>query len=288
MLEIRPTPQELADGRLDPLTLARARQAILDDGFVVLCDVVDLSHVEKIRGRMLEDVEKILQRPDAPFNFNRGNLQQDPPPFEPYLFRDILLNDLVIQVTHSILGDGLYNAFYSGNTALANSSSKQPVHADFGHLWPDMDSPTPPYALVVNLPTVDMSAENGSTQIWPCTHKDTFCSIQQDDIKIDDTRLAQWRIKHPPIQPAVRAGSVLIRDIRLWHAGMPNPSGSHRPMIAMIHWIGWWPRNERVKFPASARSFFEHPILDTAIDWQEEEIDHTKHGQAFELQEAAT
>jgi RNA polymerase primary sigma factor len=38
----------------------------------------------------------------------------------------------------------------------------------------------------------------------------------------------------------MRRGSVLIRDMRLWHNGMPNPSDSVRPMVAMIHWIHWW------------------------------------------------
>jgi ectoine hydroxylase-related dioxygenase (phytanoyl-CoA dioxygenase family) len=286
MVEITPTPAELASGKLEIANLERARRAILDEGYVVLVDVVDKDHVARIRDRMLEDVAKILDRPDAPFNFNKGNLQQDPPPFEPYLFKDVLLNDLVIQVTHSILGNGLYNAFYSGNTALANSSGRQPVHADYGHLWPNMEVPTPPYALVVNLPMVDMGAFNGATEIWPGTHKDTFCAIQTGDIKITEEQLEHWRAIHPPIQPDIEAGSVLIRDMRLWHAGMPNPSGQHRPMVAMIHWVSWWPRNEKVKFPSSAKAFFEHPVLDTAIEWVEEEIDHTKHGHSFDLMEA--
>src|SRR6185369_8616090 len=130
MVEITPTLEEKAAGKLTAEHLAQAQKAIEVDGFVVLVDVIDKQHIAHICGRMLDDVEKILSRPDAPFNFNKGNLQQDPPPFEPYLYRDVLLNDLVTHVTHSILGNGLYNSFYSGNNALANSAGRQPVHAD--------------------------------------------------------------------------------------------------------------------------------------------------------------
>lgn len=287
MIELTPTSEERASGKFSAERLALARQAILNDGCVVLKDVASAEHLAVIRDRMLADVEKILNRSDAPFNFHRGNLQQDPPPFEPYLFKDVLVNDLIIQVTHSVLGNGLFNAFYSGNTALANSSSRQPVHADLGHLWPNMEHATPPYGLVVNLPLVDMDASNGSTEIWPGTHKDTFCALQDGDIKISEAQLEAWRKKSPPLQPAVKAGSALIRDIRMWHSGMPNPSDGHRPMMAMIHWVSWWPVDEGPSFPASTRPFFEHPVLFTKAKFTEEPIDHTLHGEAYDLQEAS-
>jgi len=286
MIELQATPTEIDSGHWGPEPLARAKRALEEDGIVVLKDVADPSHLIAIRGRMLEDVDKILTRSDVPFNFNSGNLQQDPPPFPPFLFRDVLLNDLVIEVTHSILGDGLYNAFYSGNTALARSESRQPVHADMGHLWPNMDRATPAYAFVVNFPLVDMDASNGSTEMWPGSHLDTSCAFQNGDIKIAESKLQAWRANRPPIQPSVKLGSAVIRDIRMWHAGMPNPSDGHRPMIAMIHWVSWWPKDRGVPFPASSRAFFEHPVLWTNADFRDEEIDHTGHGHAYEYQES--
>ncbi|WP_309718708.1 hypothetical protein [Armatimonas sp.] len=60
------------------------------DGFVVLEDVLDPAHCEVLCEKMLADVDAILKRPDVPFNFNKGNIQQAPPPFAPYLFEDIL------------------------------------------------------------------------------------------------------------------------------------------------------------------------------------------------------
>ncbi len=287
MVEIQPTPAELASGTWSPEKLARAKHALDLDGIVVLRDVADPEHLAAIRERMLEDVARILARKDVPFNFNSGNLQQDPPPFPPYLFRDVLLNDLVIAVTHAVLGNGLYNAFYSGNTALAQSTSRQPVHADLGHLWPNMEHATPGYGYVVNFPLVDMDASNGSTEMWPGTHLDTSCAFQDGDIKISEAKLEARRRESPPIQPSVKLGSAVIRDIRMWHAGMPNPSKGHRPMIAMIHWVSWWPKDQGVPFPASSREFFHHPVLWTHADFRDDAIDHTGHGHAYEFQEAA-
>src|SRR5579862_9594892 len=148
------SPEELETGQISSEHLALANRALREDGVVVLEDVVAASHIEALRERMARDLGEILSRPDAPFQFNTGNVQQDPPPFEPYLFRDILVNEIAIAVTKSILGAGLKNVFYSGNTALP-SKTRQPVHADTGQLWPNLEVATPAYQLVVNVPLVD-------------------------------------------------------------------------------------------------------------------------------------
>src|ERR1700733_12352672 len=126
MIEIELSPAERSAGKLSEESVQRAVRAINDDGMVVLKDVVDPENVRILRERVLADVDKVVNRPDAPFNWNRGNVQQDPPPFPPYLFRDVLANEFAIQVSHEILGNGMFNAFYSGNTAMP-SDQRQPV-----------------------------------------------------------------------------------------------------------------------------------------------------------------
>ena len=37
----------------------------------------------------------------------------------------------------------------------------------------------------------------------------------------------------PPMQPTVKKGDIVIRDLRLWHAGMPNETDKERIMIAI-------------------------------------------------------
>jgi hypothetical protein len=58
-------------------------------------------------------------------------------------------------------------------------------------------------------------------------------------------------------------GWILIRDIRLWHNGMPNRTDTARPMIAMIHWIQWWHDRNPIAFPKGTEAFLEHPELQT-------------------------
>ncbi|RYG38194.1 hypothetical protein EON81_04290 [bacterium] len=274
---------DATDARLSPESLATAIGALRTDGVVVLENAVDPGHTAILRDRLFEDLEKYLGRPNAPFNWNRGNVQQDPPPFEPFLFRDILLNEAAISVAHGILGQGMYNAFYSGNTAV-KSESRQPVHADTGQLWTNMEHPHPPVQIVVNVAMVDFSPENGSTEIWPGTHLDPTVTMQSGDIEVPDAQLEARRKIVPPIQPVVKAGSLILRDIRLWHAGMPNRTDTPRPMVAMIYSVAWWPSG-RLKFPASSRALFHHPLLETRADFVDGEIDYVAAPSAYAFRE---
>src|SRR5438270_579427 len=123
------TPEEMSSGRMAPEHVEAAVEAIHAEGFVVLNGVIDTGHLEILHDRMREDLKALVAREDAPFNWNAGNIQQDPPPFPPYLFRDVLMNDMVIAVTQAGLGEGIKNTLYTGNTALP-SRERQPVHAD--------------------------------------------------------------------------------------------------------------------------------------------------------------
>jgi len=278
------TPEEIQSRRMTPEHLAAAVRALNEDGYVILNDVVETAHLDMLRDRMLEDVHAFMAREDAPYNFNNSNIQQDPPPFPPYLFRDVLLNDMAVAVTSAILGKGVKNTFYSGNTAL-HSTLRQPVHADMGQLWRGLEEgkAPPAYALVVNVPVVDISHLNGSTELWPGTHRDTSVSVH-DDIKVSAEALEAWRAKSPPFQPTMRRGGILIRDIRLWHAGMPNQMQQPRPMIAMIHYAWWMESHSPLKFPKGTEAFFADSDLKVPAAFVEEPIDYIHAPEAYDYQ----
>lgn len=128
--------------------------------------------------------------------------------------------------------------FLSANTALPSSQS-QPVHSDA-----DFDHPLVPFALVVNIPLRTMTVDNGSTELWPGTHAISQISMQE---KSNEGRLcikpkylvARRRIRSP-VQLTIPKGSVLIRDMRLWHAGKPNYQAAPRVLLAMIHFACWY------------------------------------------------
>ena len=280
MTEIAVSPEEIASQTLNTSHRAAAVAAILEDGFVVLKGVVNPAHLDIVHERMIADIHALVARPDAPFNWNTGNLQQDPPPMPPYLFADILLNPQAIAVTHALLGSGVKNMMYTGNTAMP-SEERQPVHADGGHLWPILDVAHPPARIIINISTVDVSPENASTEIWPGTHNDVTI-LKDRDIKLPADALEARRKSHTPLQPTLKRGDMLLRDSRLWHAGMPNRTLAPRPMIAMMHVTDWMETGHPLTFPVGTESFFEHPVLRTMATFTSEPIDYIRAPGAYE------
>jgi ectoine hydroxylase-related dioxygenase (phytanoyl-CoA dioxygenase family) len=268
---------------MDPAHRQAAVHALQTDGFVVLEDVIEKAHVEALREKMLADVEVIMARPQPPFQFIPGHIQHDPPPFPPFLFRDVLMNDMVVDLTKSILGPGLINDFYSGNTNLPGSGT-QPVHPDEGQLWANLEAAPPAHAFVVNVPVVDMDEINGSTELWPGTHRDVTMHIHLNTLRVPEERLRARRAVVPPIQPRVKAGSILIRDLRLWHRGMPNRSDRPRPMIAMIYRCQWWGSPARIPFPKGTESFFKDSDLTTSAVFVDGPIDYLSRHTTYDFQ----
>lgn len=155
-----------------------------------------------------------------------------------------------MQITNTALGPRPKWTFCSGNTAMPPTAdcppTSQPVHSDA-----DFDHPTHPFAYVVNVPLIKMTPENGSTEIWLGTHIDSGLHVQEGmhgdrasgRIKLDE--LEKRRAIRPPCQPVVPKGAIVVRDLRLWHAGVGNKTEQVRVMLAMSRFssvIGTWSR----------------------------------------------
>ncbi|KAK5114531.1 hypothetical protein LTR62_002466 [Meristemomyces frigidus] len=119
---------------------------------------------------MTSDARKLQARgKDMPFNYNVDNPQQDPPPIKAYFESSTFPNPIATQITTGMLGPRPKWTFCSGNSAMPPTvdvqPQRQPVHADA-----DFAHPSPPFALVVNLPLITFTPENGSTEVWLGTH----------------------------------------------------------------------------------------------------------------------
>jgi hypothetical protein len=134
------------------------------------------------------------------------------------------------------------------------------------------------------VPVVTMDEENGSTEVWPGSHLDTTMSIQLETIKVPEGIAARRREIAPPLQPRVEAGSILIRDMRLWHRGMPNRTEEPRPMIAMIHTCRWWHDGGRLTFPRGCETLFQDSDLTTVAQFVEGPIDYLHRNKAYHYQ----
>ncbi|KAK1237104.1 hypothetical protein MKX07_005983 [Trichoderma sp. CBMAI-0711] len=275
---VRPSVNEVKHGRLNERNLEKAVRHIHQDGLVVIEDVVPHRDVDLLNAKMVQDA-RVLQRmgEKGPFNYNQGNLQQDPPPVAEFFFPSIFTNTIATQITSAVLGPRPKWTFCSANSAMpplpGASPQRQPVHsdADFAH-------PTHPFALVVNVPLVTMTPENGSTELWLGTHN-TDISHQEGahgeraSGRIKVNHLRDREAVHPPIQPNVKKGSVVLRDLRLWHAGMPNFSDQVRIMLAMIHFAPWYRNPMRLQFGEDLKPVLEELDrqgqlgLDVPVDW---------------------
>lgn len=152
---------------------------------------------------------------------------------------------------------------------------RQPVHsdADFAH-------PTHPFALVVNVPLIDFTPENGSTELWLGTHTGDLSGLQVQEGahgdrasgRIREELLTERRKVRGPSQPKIKKGSIVVRDLRLWHAGMPNLTDEVRVMLAMIHFAPWYRNPMRLEFSESVKGAIEaEEGLEVPVDWVTEE-----------------
>jgi hypothetical protein len=97
--------------------------------------------------------------------------------------------------------------------------------------------------------------------------------------------LEKRRKFNPPIQPTLPKGSLIIRDLRLWHAGMPNLSHKVRVMLVSIHFPDWYRTEQKVLLPESLKGKIEWGNLVPCVKWVEGGYDYLKgrHDHDFEL-----
>ncbi|KAJ5302101.1 hypothetical protein PENANT_c008G06571 [Penicillium antarcticum] len=271
---IRPSKTEVQHAQLSPQNLEIAMRSLNQDGLVVVENAIPPGSLDQLNTKMIEDAYALQARKeDSPFNYNPGNIQQDAPPVKEHFDTSIFLNPIATQITSSALGPRPKWTFCSGNTALPptaeNPPMSQPVHsdADFAH-------PFHPFAYVINVPLITMTPENGSTEVWLGTHTDTGLHVQEGlhgeraSGRIKEVEIERRRAERPPCQPVVPKGSFIIRDLRLWHAGVGNQTKDPRVMLAMIHFASWYRNPMKLEFADDVRSIIENQTdVEVPVDW---------------------
>ncbi|KAH0191139.1 phytanoyl-CoA dioxygenase family protein, partial [Aureobasidium melanogenum] len=265
------TSEELIAKKLGWHNLELATRALHRDGLVVLKDVIEHTKLDALNKTMVQDALQLQALGDeGPFNYNKGNIQQDPPMTKSHFDSSIFLNSMATQVTTSVLGPKPRLTFMSGNSALPPvpgvTPQSQPVHTDA-----DFDHPESPFALVVNIPLIDMDINNGSTEVWLGTHNITSLAAQEGKQgdrasgRIAKHLLEQRKQERGPCQPIVKKGSIIIRDLRLWHAGKPNFSNDVRVMLAMIHFAAWYRNAMKIEFSEDLETVLDREGSDLQI-----------------------
>jgi hypothetical protein len=269
MISIEITQEERKTGQLAPEKLATAVEAMNEDGVVALRQAIDVAAVDKLGARMLEDLAQYAELYEIDNNFQGVR----PPPFHPFLFPEIVFNEPAIAVSRAILGPGATLTSYGANTAFVGSQT-QHVHADG---VPPQPGPLGPCTLlVINVPLVDMTEENGATIYWPGTHQDT--RLHSGNRFPTEEMIAEWQAKRPAERVLAQRGDLVLRDMRVWHGGMPNRTQTHRPMLALVH---RYEKPEQGTFEAEEGSeafWSSHPLLQTSPFFVPKPIDYLRQG----------
>lgn len=78
-ISIIPSPYEVSNGHLASPNLEIAIRALARDGLIVLENMIPHSTLDRLNTKMVRDAYHLQSRKDSPFNYNKGNIQQDPP-----------------------------------------------------------------------------------------------------------------------------------------------------------------------------------------------------------------
>jgi ectoine hydroxylase-related dioxygenase (phytanoyl-CoA dioxygenase family) len=202
-------------------------------GYTVLEDLLPLSLI----GALREAFDRLLgeRRRDEPGNRGPNRYQMYLPFAPPFADPRVYENDIVLAVLEQVLGPDPACVYFASDTPLPGSDYQR-VHSDTRLLFPDQRLSLPCYGVVLNIPLVNVTEENGPLEIWPGgTH------LWPGGGNIE--ALAEGM---PSVRLTMHHGSVLLRDLRTWHRGTPNRSDCSRPHIALVYVRPWYRFEQKV------------------------------------------
>lgn len=217
-------------------------QAALKDGFCILRNHFP---IEKIRAwntaftPLLEDHianEGELQ--------NRGSARYyvTLPFADPFADPEIYENDDILAIAEGLVGEDAILCQLATDTPLLGSDY-QTIHRDAPPLFPEIVPETPPFQLAVNFPLVDVTVENGPFEVARGTH---LLPKEEAMRQLDSGAVALEPI-------TLKAGDVMIRDVRGLHRGTPNRTDVPRPMVVLGYSRRWLYRPEvSIQVPRAA------------------------------------
>jgi hypothetical protein len=267
------TPAEQKNSSLSDGTLTKALRHLREAGFVILERALPLGWVDEMRVAFEEEG----RRCDPPED-GRGGIAIR---FEmPFLDPLAVENPFGLQIIEAVLGTDIWSIFpYHTNTTWPGAG-KQHIHRDTCHLFPELPYALPPSLLIVHIPLVDFSDENGSTEVWPGSHLITDSAPDS----LESKEIEERALALPSIRTNMPAGSVVVRDMRIWHRGMPNNTETVRTMLSIVYFrqfhrypdhlvnMGGIPALVMDQLPPRAKSIYRyHPIKESDSHTRENE-----------------
>ena len=220
-----------------------------DTGLVVLEDLLDPNWIAEVRSAYnaaleariaVHGLEAVQQTP-----MEKNHLSFYPALVPPFSDLRLIANPIAVQIAEVLLGENFQCTYYHSNTSYPGSGT-QNIHRDSGHLFGTaFPFALPAACLALNVPLCDFTEANGSTEVWPGTH------LMVDRDSADGGRLAERAAEMPSLRTNIPAGSLVLRDMRMWHRGMPNTTDMARTMLALIYRRNWLADSATLNIPHS-------------------------------------
>jgi hypothetical protein len=213
------------DGLSGSEQVRQAYDCLVRNGYAILDRLLPEDTVAALRCAVAADAGRLLNaapRDEALEIGDRRNLF--PLPFAG-AFADPLVwgNPVIVALARMALADEAVLESY-GIVVSLPGAERQHLHRDGPALFDSAISPLlPAHALTVALPLVDMNETNGTTALWPGSHR--WQKADRDA---------------PSVSPVVPPGSAILWDFRLYHAGTANRSPEPRPLITATFAQRWY------------------------------------------------
>lgn len=177
----------------------------------------------------------------------------------------------ILAICEKLVGADMVMCQLATDTPL-KGSEYQPVHRDAPPLFPELKEETPAFQLAVNFPLVDVTPENGPFEVVRGTHR----MSKEEGI----SRMESGELKLEPVY--LKAGDVMIRDVRALHRGTPNQTDQPRPMAVLGYSRRWLyrpevgiqiPRAEYEKLSAQAKQLLRfNPVVESLDEKSSSEV----------------
>lgn len=222
MLEV--SSQERAEKRLTQETVAAGVRLLREAGLVVIESVLPREWIADLNVAM----EAVLSSEE------NGSPEGEHPMLKmPFMDPRIIDNPFAMPILKAAMGEKVFAYLPYGCNTTRPGGDIQWIHRDSGPLFPELPFALPVSTIVVNIPLVDFTVENGATEVWPGSHLIIDdAAVRNSPYNVcDEERAAQL----PSFQLEMPAGSVVVRDMRCWHRAMPNRSEVVRHMLALVY-----------------------------------------------------
>jgi ectoine hydroxylase-related dioxygenase (phytanoyl-CoA dioxygenase family) len=226
LMRITRSEAEWSAGEFGGETLAKASRGLRDAGTLILEDIINPALIREAREAFLQRYDRYLGGQEHHDALRVGDKRlmitvDLEPPFER---RELIANPLLLSVLKAAFEDDVVLAAY-GVVCSLPEAPRQHIHHDGADLFRQaaLNRLLPVVAVTVGIPLREMNAMNGTTALWPRSHRDDSLAL---------TEIAE--------EPDVREGSCAIWDYRLRHGGTPNRSNAPRPLLYMTYCRAWF------------------------------------------------